>query len=342
MADSSGAHFLVNAWYNKAVWLYLLWPISLLFRALAALRRVCYRSGLFTSWKAPVPVVVVGNITAGGTGKTPFVVSLVRELNARGFNPGIVSRGYGSNALSYPFHVTPDSGVREAGDEPLLLATRTNVPVVIGANRVEAVQSLLKHHVCDVVVCDDGLQHYALQRDIEVAVVDGQRLFGNQLFLPAGPLREPVCRIEDCDFIVTNGVAATPVSTSVPIFSMQLQPVGFERIQTEDQSQLPLDLSRWSEPFHVHALAGIGNPARFFNALRGMGFTVIEHAFDDHHEYCADDLVFADSLPVVMTEKDAVKIRQLSGIERERLWYLPVDAVIDTDIFSAIAKRIED
>lgn len=339
MADSSRSHFLVNAWYKKSTWLYLLWPFSLIYRLIAAVRHGCYQSGIFRSWKAPIPVIVVGNITVGGTGKTPLVVAVVKALQMQGLQPAIVSRGYGSKAPSYPYHVRCDTPPEYAGDEPLLLARRTQVPVVIGADRVAAVQSLLEHHACDVIVSDDGLQHYALSRDIELLVVDGQRVFGNGMCLPAGPLREPVKRVRRCDYIVGNGNIKHPIDSTVTTFTMQLMPIGFERL-TSGSGQHPIDLSRWNQPKHVHGVAGIGNPERFFNSLRQMGFTVIEHAFDDHHQYQASDLQFADQLPIIMTEKDAVKVAGLQQhIDHDNCWYLPINAVTDKDLFSLLGER---
>jgi tetraacyldisaccharide 4'-kinase len=341
MSDSFVATFLVNAWYQKSKWLYLLWPISFLFRCLVGLRRLLYQIGILKSWKAPIPVIVVGNINVGGTGKTPLVVALVRALQVQGLNPAIVSRGYTSKAPSYPFHVTETSTPEEAGDEPLLLAIRAKVPVVIGPDRVSAVRSLLKLHACDVVVCDDGLQHYALSRDIELVVLDGQRMFGNRLCLPAGPLREPTSRVQSCDFIVGNGEISEPLETDVAAFIMQLLPVGFEPVINKDGAGL-VDLSRWNCSKHVHAVAGIGHPERFFTMLREMGFTVIEHAFGDHYQYRADDIRFSDELPVIMTEKDAVKVRKLGqDLSPEKYWYMPINAVMDRDLFTVIADRIK-
>ncbi|MBL4827487.1 MAG: tetraacyldisaccharide 4'-kinase [Spongiibacteraceae bacterium] len=342
MVDRSGADILVNAWYQNARWPYLLWPLSMLYRCLVRIRRNLFRWGILTSWQSPVPVIVVGNISVGGTGKTPLVVALVKALQALGLRPAIISRGYSSNAPSYPLHVYPDSSAEHAGDEPLLLAIKTQVPVVIGADRVSAAQSLLSCHSCDVILSDDGLQHYALGRDIELLVLDGQRMFGNQMCLPAGPLRESVSRIGQCDFIVSNGEPSAPLITSVPSFTMALKATGFERVATGNKNDSAVGLLDWPYSKQVHAVAGIGNPGRFFNSLTALGFTVIEHRFSDHHQYKVEDLQFSDELPIMMTEKDAVKVQGLGqGSHLEKCWFVPVNAVIDKGLLALIGKRVK-
>ena len=329
------ANVLVNAWYRRAPWLLLLWPLSLIYRLLVSVRRRCYALGLLSSWKPPVPVVVVGNITVGGTGKTPLVIALVQALQQAGFAPGIVSRGYGSRAPHYPFLVSADKKPQHCGDEPLLMAIRTGVPVVIDADRMAAARQLVEHHRCDVIVSDDGLQHYALQRDIEIVVVDGQRGFANRLLLPAGPLREPVSRLQQVDFVIGNG-GEPELDCSASRHSMQLQPSALTQLNGE-RSVVPED---WPHSRQVHAVAGIGNPQRFYQTLRQLDLAPIEHDFGDHHDYVAEDLHFDDNLPVIMTEKDAVKVRAINAPQNS--WYVPVSAVVDGDCLDKIVQRLQN
>ncbi len=346
-SKTSTANFLVSAWYQSSFWLLLLWPLSLLYRLLTSLRRWFYRLGLLASWKPPVPVIVVGNITVGGTGKTPLVIALVQALQQAGYNPGIVSRGYGSRAPSYPFLVTADKSPEHCGDEPLLMAKRTAVPVVIDANRIAAAKQLVEQHHCDVIISDDGLQHYALQRDIEIVVVDGQRGFANGLLLPAGPLREPVSRLQQVDFIVGNG-GDLSLKCGASVHRMQLQPAGFAKLDNDQglvsegaQCATPdmIAAADWQQSKQVHAVAGIGNPQRFYQTLRQLGLSPIEHDFIDHHQYVAEDLHFGDTLPVIMTEKDAVKVRSINA--PDNCWFVPVTAELEGDCFGKILQRLQ-
>jgi tetraacyldisaccharide 4'-kinase len=318
---------LDHYWYSKNPVAFLLLPFAALFAALAALRRAAYRVGLLRQERLAVPVVVVGNITVGGSGKTPLVIWLVECLRAAGFNPGVVSRGYGGDAARWPQWVTPDSDPRAVGDEPVLIARRTGCPVAVAPSRVEAAKFLLQRAVCDVVICDDGLQHYALARDIEIAVVDGARRFGNGWLLPAGPLREAPARLRTVDFIVANG------GSYQGAFDMALRVSAVRRIADPDVRR-ELDDFR-GQP--VHAVAGIGNPGRFFAQLRAAGVRTVEHPFPDHHVFRADDLEFGDAYPVLMTEKDAVKCRTLTGGE---FWYVTVDAHVDARLGESLALRL--
>lgn len=350
MAAPAQGQFLLNAWYQKAAWLYLLWPLSCFYRTVIALRHWLYHRGVLSSWRAPVPVVVVGNISVGGTGKTPLVIALVEALKAQGFKPGIVSRGYGSTAPHYPFLVTADSNPDQTGDEPLLLALRSGVPVMIDSQRCEAIRGLLQTHDCDVLVADDGLQHYAMQRDIEIVVIDGQRLLANKLCLPAGPLREPASRLRSVDYVVSNGRGNTGAdepnfggelgSLTAPVSIMNLQAAGIVPLQ----GGAGVDGADWTLSKTVHAVAGIGNPGRFFSSLRALGFTVHEHVFADHHPYCAQDIEFGDDLPVIMTEKDAVKARVLAVTidteSRDKYWFLKIEAELDQAFFAAIIEQL--
>ena len=324
-------NILLKAWYRGARWVYLLLPLAGLYRGLVALRRFAYRRGLLSSWRAPVPVLVVGNITVGGTGKTPLTIALVQSLQKAGWKPGVVSRGYGSTADAFPVPVFADTPVSQSGDEPLLIARRCGCPVVIAPDRVAAAKHLLAEYDCDIIVSDDGLQHYALLRDIELLVVDGVRQFGNGLCLPAGPLREPLARISRVDAVVIND---GPMPTlDVPAFPMRLVPGELVHINSGDRCAA-VD---WSKGDTVHAVAGIGNPQRFGQTLEALGFHPRSHWFADHFSYAAEDLAFADGLPVVTTEKDAVK---LSGIANQHCWYLEVNAQLDPGLLQMLETRL--
>lgn len=296
--------------------------------ALAALRRQLYRLGWRRTIRLPVPVVVIGNIVAGGAGKTPLAIWLAQRLLAAGRYPGIVSRGYG-RAGGGIREVSPGDTVRQVGDEPLLLARRTHCPVFVGTDRAAAAQALLKAHPeCDVILCDDGLQHYRLQRDVEIAVVD-RRGAMNGWPLPAGPLREPVGRLSHVDAIVLNGAA--PVDCAVPNFRMRLQGVRFYRLDDPDQSCTVEMLAG----LRLHAVAGIGDPARFFAHLATLGIDCVAHAFPDHHSYTAADLAFVGDA-ILTTEKDALKCAGLAPLP---IWVLPVEAFIEPDLARFVLEK---
>ena len=314
---------LVRSWYDGSPWLFFLVPVSWLFCLLVWLRRVTYRSGLRRVYRAPVPVIVVGNITLGGTGKTPLVIWLADFLRDRGYRPGIVSRGYRGKSADWPRLVGADSDPALVGDEPVLLARRCACPVVVDPERSAAVRFLLARHDCDVVISDDGLQHYALARDIEIAVLDGARRAGNGFCLPAGPLREPASRLGEMDMVVING-AAGPGE-----YSMQLRG-GFARNLADPQLQVPL-LSFGGRV--VHALAAIGRPERFFQDLEAAGLDIQAHEFPDHHAFRKEDLEFSDDKPVLMTEKDAVKVAPFANA---RFWVVPVSA----ELAPAFGQRV--
>jgi tetraacyldisaccharide 4'-kinase len=318
-----------TSWYQKSSKLtYLLLPLSGLFMCVAFLRRCFYRWGWLRIHNMPVPVIVVGNISVGGTGKTPLVLYLVKLLQGQGYKPGIVSRGYGGeNQL--PHLVSADSNAAVYGDEPVLLAQRGACPVVVGRDRVVAAQTLLSQCGVDIIISDDGLQHYRLGRSLEIAVVDGVRRYGNGHCLPAGPLREPVSRLKNVDFIVNNG-AGKPGE-----WSMRFE--ADEYVNVND-ANLRVPLAQWCGKM-VHAVAGIGHPERFFKSLTQHGLQVMPHAFADHHAYSRLDVQFADALPVVMTEKDAVKCKQFNN---GQLWYLPVTAVLDAQFAKKVLKLIKD
>lgn len=315
-------------WYRLTPVSLLLAPLSLLFRSLVALRRALYRRGLLTPLPLPVPVIVVGNITVGGTGKTPLVIWLAELLRAHGYRPGIVTRGYRGRSRQWPRAVTADTPSDEVGDEPVLLAGRAGCPVVAGPDRIADAQRLLAQG-CSLVISDDGLQHYRLRRDIEIAVLDGGRRLGNGLCLPAGPLREPATRLAQVDLRVANG---TPQAGE---FGMQLQP---QRIYglTDSARHASAEIFAGGP---VHAVAGIGNPERFFATLRGLGLEVIPHAFPDHHAFAPPDLEFGDNRPVIVTEKDAVKCRRFG---RPHHWVLAVAARPDPRLATEILKLLKE
>jgi tetraacyldisaccharide 4'-kinase len=316
-------------WYRSsytALTVFLL-PFSFVFRAVVSLRRALYRFGFKKIQYFAVPVIVVGNITVGGTGKTPFVIWLVNFLRARGYSPGIVSSGYGGKLTEATCRVTPRSDVASVGDEAVLLAKRAGCPMVIGRDRVAAVKTLLATSDCNIVISDDGLQHYRLGRKIEIAIVDGNRRFGNQAMLPAGPLREPVSRLQQVDFVIAQQQALPGE------YKMQLVGKTAQRVTAADATK---PLATFSQT-DVHAVAAIGNPAQFFNVLRAEGLRLIPHAFQDHYLYRQSDFDFGDSLPIMMTEKDAVKCTAFAD---ERFWYLPVMAEVDESFSNALLKKL--
>ncbi len=311
---------------SSPLWL-LLWPFSVLYGAITWLIRLSFQRGWRKSWRAPRPVIVVGNLTAGGNGKTPVVIWLVQALQQRGLRAGVVSRGYGGKAERYPLLVTAETPTAQAGDEPVLIAERTQVPVAVAPQRRMAVEALLAAHDLDVIVTDDGLQHYALQRDREIVVVDGVRRFGNGWWLPAGPMRERASRLADVNAVIVNGGEAQGQE-----IAMTLQPglaVNLLTGATATLDQLPA----------IVAMAGIGHPPRFFNTLKQQGVNpVAEIAFADHHAFSEDELGLltqADQC-LLMTEKDAVKCRRFA---RANWWYLPVDAQLTG---AAVATLLDD
>ena len=296
------------------------------------MRRTLYRLGVLRCERIDVPLIVVGNLVVGGSGKTPLVLWLVEFLKARGRRPGIVSRGYGGSVSSLrggPTEVGIGSDPAVVGDEPLLLARRSGCPVWIAADRVAACRALrVQHPECDLIVLDDGLQHYRLARDLEIAVVD-ERGFGNGRLFPVGPLREPVSRLASVDMVVCNG------ASGVQGHAMRLDGGQFLRL---DGSGGPVDAATLGAQ-RVHAVAGIGDPPRYFRHLEALGLEVIPHPFPDHHAYVAADLDFGDDIPVVMTEKDAVKCALLFATHR-RFWVLPVRAELDAGFGSAVIEKL--
>ncbi|WP_293370940.1 tetraacyldisaccharide 4'-kinase [Nevskia sp.] len=270
--------------------------------------------------RLPVPVVVVGNISVGGTGKTPVTIWLVEQARALGFRPGVISRGYGGRAAYYPLRVSASTDPAECGDEPALIARRCGVPVAVAPDRIAAARLLIEQDGVDLLIADDGLQHYRLARDLEFCVIDGARCLGNGARLPAGPLREPAARLATVDAVIVNGALRSTLPThGQPQLAMNLVIERAMSLHTGDA--LPLASFKGQQ---VHAVAGIGHPQRFFTALEAAGLVVIPQPFPDHHRYTASDLPFGDALPVLMTEKDAVKC---AGFAQPGLWYVPAEAV---------------
>lgn len=320
---------LENYWYKKHPLALLLAPLGWLYCLVAVLRRKAFLGGVLPMHQFPVPVIVVGNITVGGTGKTPLVVWLVEQLRSAGYKPGVVSRGYGGKSHSWPQQVRADSDPAMVGDEPVLLAQRCGCPVAVAPARSSAVRALIEHGGCDAIVSDDGLQHYAMGRVMELAVIDGMRRLGNGRCLPAGPLREPRRRLHDVDFVVCNGLAGRME------YAMKL--TGEIACDLNDEQRTCTLQSLRGQS--VHAVAGIGNPGRFFSYLRGFGIRVVEHDFPDHHDFTAADLRFEPDLPVLMTEKDAVKCRRL---EVKNSWVVPVSARLDERLAPRILALLQE
>lgn len=312
----------------------VLLPLAAVFALVSGVRRWLFCLGLLPVNRLPVPVIVVGNVTAGGTGKTPFVLWLVRQLKEQGRHPGIVTRGYRAIDAG-PAAVTAADDPTRAGDEPVLLARRSGVPVWRGVDRGRAARALLAaHRDCDVIVSDDGLQHYRLARDIEIALIDGARGFGNGLPLPAGPLREPVSRLARCDFVVVKAPRTATIPWNGPTVDMHLHGTRFVNLVDPETSASPEEMAGRE----VHAVAGIGEPKPFFAALRTMGLAVVEHPFSDHHGFVATDLEFGPGATVVMTEKDAVKCRPFAS---RTWWMLPVDAELPAGFAARIVAALE-
>ena len=321
-------------WQSRGAIAWLLWPASLLYGIVAVLRRTLYRLRLLRSHAAGIPVIVVGNLSAGGSGKTPLVMHVANLLREHGWRPGIVSRGYrpgARDADAAPMQATIASDPARVGDEPMLLARRTGCPVWVAPDRVAACRALrAQHPEVDVIVSDDGLQHYALRRDLEICVVDGRR-FGNGFLLPAGPLREPPRRLASVSAVVAHD------APGIAGYRMSLE--GNEVVRLGDAGSVRTLKSFSGE--RVHALAGIGDPARFFAQLERAGLRVERHPFPDHHAYRAEDLAFADGGTVLTTEKDAVKLRRIAqALPRAALWVFPVSAAVDPAFDRWLLERL--
>lgn len=312
---------LHDIWYHGRAVPWYLAALARVYASLMRLRCALYRTGWKRAERISKPVIVIGNITAGGTGKTPLTIWLVRELERRGWKPGVVTRGYGASE-SGPLLVDPNGSATRFGDEAILIARATRIPVMLARRRARGAQLLSAREDCDVILTDDGLQHWALARDFEIAVIDGARRFGNQQLLPAGPLREPVQRLQRVDFVVSNGVAQTG---EIP---MRVVGTHALRLGTGERKCLSDFTGQ-----HVHAVAGIGNPARFFDMLQTAGLLVQRHAFDDHHVYSRGDLNFGNDWPILMTEKDAVKCEAQAQLQ---IWIVPAEVELPDSFADAV------
>ncbi|MFO1257359.1 MAG: tetraacyldisaccharide 4'-kinase [Gammaproteobacteria bacterium] len=317
---------IVQSWYQTSPLTIFLRPLSRLYEKV-----ISFRKNFLTkrALKIQVPVIVIGNITVGGTGKTPLIMKLYEALKGEGFQPGIVSRGYLSQLSSdFPILLKEHHGPEDVGDEPYMIYRRIKAPVMICKDRVKAIEALLTiMPSVNVILSDDGLQHYSMQRDIEVAVIDGDRRFGNGELLPAGPLREPISRLKSVDFAVCQGI---PQGNEL---SMKLVGETLCALNNPHLTQSLRDLKSMT----VHAVAGIGHPERFFKNLSAHGLNVIPHPFPDHHLFQASDFDFKTMAPIIMTEKDAVKCMQLSI---PNAWYLPVNAEVDPNLIQAILRKL--
>ena len=325
--EEDNASFVVDSWYKKSLWLYLLTPFSFLFKYLTKRRRRKYIQDKFQSYKSDIPIIIVGNLTIGGTGKTPLVAYIAQELIKLGYKPGLVSRGYGGKYRE-TLKVTNQTSVKQTGDEAQILA-KLNLPFYIDKNRVRAVKTLENNHNCDVIISDDGLQHYNMNRDIEIVVIDGKRRFGNNLTFPAGPLRESRSRLKSVDFVVNN---SGPTKDNE--YLMNISPSKFIHLKT-GKSYLIKD---WPMHKQVHAVAGLGNPGRFFDLLARLGFDITRNSFPDHHNFDKEDLTFLDHLPIIMTEKDASKC---VSFDNNKIWYLTIEADVSEKFITELDLKLK-
>lgn len=307
------SRWLQDVWYKEMYISSIFMPLSMLYDDAMRFRAFLYRTGLKKKTKLAAPVVIVGNITVGGTGKTPLILWMANFLKEQGFKPGIISRGYGGYAEQWPQWVDNQSNPELVGDEAVLMAKRADCPIAVGPKRAEAGQMLLDKSSCDIILSDDGLQHYALERDIEIAVIDGQRRFGNGYTLPCGPLRESIDRLQSVDLVIVNGVPEEENE-----FSMIMEgDIAVNLVSKEEKLLTDFNF------IPSHAMAGIGNPKRFFDLLEQKKISIETHAFPDHYQFTKADISFNDDKPVLMTEKDAVKC---FGFATEKHWFVPIKA----------------
>jgi tetraacyldisaccharide 4'-kinase len=342
--------FFLAEWQSPSLWQIVLRPLSWLFGAIAALRRALFRAGVFRTVNVGVPVIVVGNISAGGTGKTPLVIALVEMLTREGYKVGVITRGYApsrvaARTLAPVAHIVTQQKTVTASDEAMMMSQRLRAPVFANRSRVEAARALLKRYPeTDVIVSDDGLQHYALARDMEIAVIDGARGVGNGALLPAGPLREAPARLHAVDAIVVNGTPHAGLRADEfgkPVYTMSLGAERFIALKKAATSEEGLDVAAFLAQVrgkHVHAMAGIGNPPRFFAHLERLGIgCAATHAFPDHHPFLPRDFAWPDADMIVMTEKDAVKCRAFAD---ERLWFMRVDALLPPAFADDVLQKL--
>lgn len=312
---------------TRRIFNYLLLPISLIFYLLSIVRKTLYRIGFFSTHYFDVPVVVVGNITVGGNGKTPIVIALVEHFKQQGKKVGVVSRGYGGQVKSPTSQLVDEtSNANEVGDEPILIYQQTKVLVMVNKNRAQAVCNLIEQHQVDVVISDDGLQHYAMGRTIEIAVVDGKCRFGNGFFLPAGPLRESVARLKSVDFVINNGAYYDGEYTA------KLTPKSFINLSTDIVQSLD-----FFEKIDCHGVAGIGHPQRFFDTLFELGVVVKPHAFSDHYNFTEKDFSFTQDYPIIMTAKDCVKCKRFAT---KQMWYLHIEVELSSDFLEKLDAKL--
>ena len=325
--DEYNSSIVIDSWYKKSLWLYLLLPFSLVFSYLTNRRRRKFVKSKKLSYKSEIPLIVVGNLTIGGTGKTPLVAYIASELVKKGYKPGLVSRGYGGK-FRETLHVTNDTPVKQTGDEAQILS-KLNLPFYIDKNRVRAIKTLEENHDCDVIISDDGLQHYNMNRDIEIVVIDGKRRFGNNLTFPAGPLRESKTRLSSVDFIVNN---SGPTQEDEHL--MNISPAKF--VHLKSGKSYPIE--KWPMHKQVHAVAGLGNPGRFFDLLARLGFEIIRHPFPDHHNFDESNIFYLDHLPIIMTEKDASKCR---SFDNNKIWYLTIEADVSDKFIEELDNKLK-
>ncbi|MDD0843253.1 tetraacyldisaccharide 4'-kinase [Pseudomonas sp. Gutcm_11s] len=321
---------LTAAWYDGHPALTLLRPLEWLYRRVVQGKRRAFLAGEGDIYRSPVPVLVVGNVTVGGTGKTPMILWLIEHCRARGLRVGVVSRGYGATPPELPWRVRAEDPASHAGDEPLLIVQRSGVPLVIDPQRARAVQALLEQESLDLILSDDGLQHYRLARDIELVLIDAARGLGNRRCLPAGPLREPAERLAEVDAVLRNGAAEDGEEG----YALQLRPTALVNLLSGER----VGLEHFAPGQQVHAVAGIGNPQRFFNTLEALNWRPIAHPFADHASYSPEALQFSPALPLLMTEKDAVKCRAFAAAD---WWYLAVDAAPSPAFVAWFDERLD-
>ena len=320
--------YLIDAWYKKSWWLYLLTPLTFLFSTVVKSRKNSYLKNQKKIWRSPVPIIVVGNISMGGTGKTPLVKYIAAELAKRDFKPGLISRGYGGK-YSGTLEVNAETTYKKTGDEAQILG-KLKMPFFLDKNRSRGAKKLQEKHDVDVIISDDGLQHYAMGREIEIAVIDGARRLGNGFTFPAGPLREPKSRLKEVDFIVNNGGP-----TEGDEILMTLSPAKFIHLNSGKE----YSIDKWPMHNQVHAIAGLGNPNRFFDLLLRLGFEFDKNPFPDHHKYNKRDLYYLDHLPILMTEKDAAKCKHFNN---SKIWYLSIESKIESQFIDRLEEKLND
>jgi len=354
---------ITRAWQRQAVWLWLLLPISWLYGLITMLRRQAYKVGLLSSYRAPIPIMVIGNISVGGSGKTPLIIALVTYLQKKGVKVGVISRGYGGDTSQMPALVSATSLPHIVGDEPCLIAHMTGAAMAVCPNRQQAIAILLKAEPdLQLIIADDGLQHYALQRDIEWIVVDAARGFGNKQLLPTGFLREPVSRLEGANVIyhekpsmdLTRTSRSSNKIQSTDRLTMHLQPAELQRLWNPTSTAAQLNSVKPTNNSHVHAVSGIGYPQRFFDTLESIGFEVMGHPYPDHYDFSLAELLQYGNYPIIVTSKDAVKISALladytatQALSDEcvelvsRLWVLPVTAVLSENSYHNLDEQLK-